>query len=301
MVFSSKGMRGFFQAPIIFGISKLLPKNFINVGIQSIGFVWDRIDSFRGQQTDLLPPFALRMEVNSQFRASSYEAYGREFRNYFITLCNLKKDARVLDVGCGTGIIAATLTEYLNSKGSYDGFDIDKSRINWCSENITANYPNFRFKLINIYNGKYNPDGRKKASTFKFPYQDYSFDLVILSSVFTHMLPGDVENYVTEIRRVMKAGGKSLITYLLVNPTQIVLEKRKLSSLNLQYSFKHYKTISLPEDNSTYEEAVAYNEDYIRRLYIKKGLRIDEPIHYGAWSGRTKFLGKQDIVVATKV
>src|SRR3989338_8368614 len=102
-------------------------------------------------------------------------------------------------------------------------------------------------------------------------------------------------------RRLRKAGGKSLITYLLVNPTQIVLEKRKLSSLNLQYSFKHYKTISLPEDNSTYEEAVAYNEDYIRRLYIKKGLRIDEPIHYGAWSGRTKFLGKQDIVVATKV
>lgn len=294
-------MKSFFLAPIILGISKFLPRNLFNLGLQGIGFVWDGVDSLRGQRTNLLPPFALRMQVNSTFRALSYEEYGKEFLGYFIRFCNLKKNDRVLDVGCGSGILVAPLVNYLNKDGSYEGFDINEKRINWCKKNISSSYPNFHFIVVDLYNGKYNPNGKKSASTFRFPYKGNSFDFVVLSSIFTHMLPRDLENYLSEIARVMKKNGKCLITYLLINPVSNKLQKKKLSSINFKYSFENYKTIELPQNNYTYEEAVAYEEDYIRRLYKKIAFRIDEPIQYGAWSGRKKILSKQDIIIATKV
>lgn len=293
-------MKSFFLGNIVFSIFKFVPKSLINAGIYCIGIVWDKIDSLRNRQFYLVPPFALRMEVNSKFRASSYIEYGKEFLGYFIDFCNLKRNGCVLDVGCGSGILAVSLANYLNKEGSYEGFDINARRINWCKDNISKIYPNFHFKLVNLHNGKYNPKGREKASTFKFSYKDNSFDLVVLSSVFTHMLPNDVENYLGEIARVMKKNGKCLITYLLINPVSNKLQNKKLSSLNFRYSFENYKTIELPQNNYTYEEAVAYEEGYIRRLYKKIAFRIDEPIQYGAWSGRKKFLNKQDIIIATK-
>jgi hypothetical protein len=45
---------------------------------------------------------------------------------------------------------------------------------------------------------------------------------------------------------------------------------------------------------------VAFEENYIRTLYGKYGLRIMEPIHYGSWCGRRNFLSYQDIIVASK-
>ena len=50
-----------------------------------------------------------------------------------------------------------------------------------------------------------------------FPCADNSFDLVFLTSVFTHMFAGDVENYLSEISRVLKPGGKCLITWFLLD------------------------------------------------------------------------------------
>ena len=65
---------------------------------------------------------------------------------------------------------------------------------------------------------------------------------------------------------------------------------------------------SFPHDCGAYrvryreipERAVAYDEGYVRELYLRLGLQIKEPIQYGSWSGRTRFLTGQDIVIACK-
>ena len=48
-----------------------------------------------------------------------------------------------------------------------------------------------------------------KASEYTFPYEDGEFDVVVLTSVFTHMLPDDVAHYLDEIARVLKPGGRA--------------------------------------------------------------------------------------------
>jgi hypothetical protein len=69
----------------------------------------------------------------------------------------------------------------------------------WCQGNISSKYPNFRFQLADVYNTEYNPGGTHRASEYESPYEDESFDFVILTSAFTHMLPEEVSNYLSEI------------------------------------------------------------------------------------------------------
>ena len=45
-----------------------------------------------------------------------------------------------------------------------------------------------------IYNKKYNPAGKCKWSEYGFSFETQSFDSVFLTSVFTHMLPQDMDN-----------------------------------------------------------------------------------------------------------
>lgn len=247
-----------------------------------------------GQRGELTPPKRLRVLIGE---SSGYRDVGNEFFKYFVSLCGLKPDERVLDVGCGVGRLAAPLTQYLSKSGSYEGLDILSEGIDWASKNITPRFPNFHFHLADVYNKRYNSNGRQRASEFKFPFESDSFDFVFLTSVFTHMLPKDIENYLSEITRVMKKNGRCLITFFLINQLSLKLIEEKRSS----FDFKHlapegYRTISLDEP----EAAIAYEEEFVRSLFEQWKLPIEEPIRYGSWSGRKDFLSFQDIIIAKK-
>lgn len=292
--------RKLYQSIII--LINYLPETIVNFGIRSIGVLWDLFDRIHGQYDDFLPPLMIRIRENSNIRANSYKNYGKFFLRYFKSVCKLKKSGRVLDVGCGSGIVAAPLTTYLNHKGKYEGFDINQEIIDWCKNNISPKYPNFNFQIVDVYNGKYNPHGIIDPAKFKFPYKSDYFDIVVLSSVFTHMLPKDLEHYMSEISRVLKRGGKCVISYILIDDTTDRLIKDKLSSVHFKYKFKNYRTINKSDIRGSLEDVVAYDASYLLGIYKKNKLKINMPIYFGYWSGRKiKSLHKQDIIIATKV
>jgi glycosyltransferase involved in cell wall biosynthesis/ubiquinone/menaquinone biosynthesis C-methylase UbiE len=224
-----------------------------------------------------------------------FRTVGEGFKKHFIELGELKRDAKVLDVGCGIGRMAVPLTQYLSRQGEYWGFDIVKDGIDWCAEKITPHFPNFHFHLSDVHNKQYNPNGKYKAIDYKFPYQDSFFDFVFLTSVFTHMLPKDLENYLSEIVRVLKPGGKCFVTYFLLNSESMVLIKQGATSQKFLYEVGDCLTV----DKGNPEYALAYPEISIKNLYQKYGLEINVPIQYGNWCYRKEFLSYQDIVVAT--
>jgi ubiquinone/menaquinone biosynthesis C-methylase UbiE len=139
-----------------------------------------------------------------------FEKIGKEILQTLIEIGGLKPSERVLDVGCGVGRVAIPLTKYLKDNGSYEGFDVVPKEIKWCQKNISPRFPNFNFQLADVYNKAYNPYAKHEASKYKFPYDDDTFDFVFLTSVFTHMLTKDMENYLSEIVRVLKKGGNAL-------------------------------------------------------------------------------------------
>jgi SAM-dependent methyltransferase len=253
----------------------------------------DNLDWLLNWRTDLMPP---KRMITGNERAS-FKIVGEEFFRYFIELCNLQPNVRVLDVGSGAGRMAIPLTKYLNDEGSYEGFDVIPHNVYWCQRKITPKHPNFRFHIADIYNKTYNQEGEYRASTYRFPYEDGSFDFVFLTSVFTHLLPLDLEQYLSEIARALKPNGKCLITYFLLNRESLAnIEASKQSTIAFHYRFENYRI----KNKDIPEEAIAYDEEFIRELYRKYRLRIVEPVHYGAWCGREKHLSFQDIIIADK-
>ena len=254
-------------------------------------FSLDTIDFVAGRSDALSAPRSMMCVGGGNFKK-----IGEEFFRYFTELCELSPSARVLDVGCGTGRMAVVLADYLNKGARYEGFDIVPEAISWCQRKLMPLFPNFNFQLADVRNSYYNPRGRYAAHEYEFPYPAASFDFVFLTSVFTHMLPRELERYFSEITRVMKPGANCLITYFLLNDESRRCLAGRLAKQTLPFEMDGYFT----SDKDSPEEAVGYDEGFVRGLYKKYGLTIVEPVNRGSWCGREKFLSYQDVVIARK-
>lgn len=242
-------------------------------------------------RNDMTPPRSMIFVGGGDF-----EKIGQEFKAHFIELGGLQPEHRVLDVGCGIGRMAVPLTDYLSAEGGYWGFDIVKKGIVWCQENISTKFSNFQFQHSDIYNKFYNAEGTILAKDYRFPFEDEFFDFVFLTSVFTHMLPGDLENYLSEISRVMKPRGKCLITFFVLNRDSESLVQTGRGSQPFKYKLDGCLTV----DETSPEVSIAYKEETIEQLFRKYNLTINRPIQYGSWCGRDSFLSYQDLIIATK-
>lgn len=249
----------------------------------------DMMDGVLGRRDPLTPPRGLSMVGAGEFRQ-----VGQEFLGHFVNLAGLAPDERVLDVGCGIGRMAVPLTGYLSARGSYDGFDIVARGVKWCQQAITPQFPRFRFQHADVRNRTYNPGGRVAPEAFRFPFDDASSDLVFLTSVFTHMLPSEVEHYLGEIARVLAPGGRCLATMFLLNEGSLAKGGRA------QQLFPHQQGVYRIASDRVPENAVAFDEDWALDAFRHAGLAPRLPVHYGAWSGRTEGASYQDIVVADR-
>jgi SAM-dependent methyltransferase len=107
----------------------------------------------------------------------------------------LKKDDYLIDVGCGSGRLAKPLAEYL--EGKYLGIDVVPDLIVYARELVQQ--PDWRFEL---------------AKGLIIPEEDSQADMVCFFSVLTHLLHEESFVYLREAKRVLKPGGKIVLSFL---------------------------------------------------------------------------------------
>jgi SAM-dependent methyltransferase len=172
----------------------------------------DALDSVSGRRDPLIPP----RRMSGYVGPGDFRATGEEFLGHFRELAGLRPEDRVLEMGCGIGRMARVLTGVLRPPGSYDGFDVVASGIAWCQAHYRDTPAPFRFVHADLRNPAYNPDGALRATEYHFPYDDDAFDLVIATSLFTHLLASDAAHYLAEAARVLAPGGRVLSTWYLI-------------------------------------------------------------------------------------
>lgn len=129
-----------------------------------------------------------------------------------------QEDFMVCDLGCGVGYIP-NYTMKNKKKIQYLGIDVISNKINYCRNRFRQG--NYRFKRLNLYSETYNPTGSMRAEFMKIPLPDGSVDSVICHSLFTHLDNEEVaKRYISEILRIMKAGGKLWITFFTDPPNK---------------------------------------------------------------------------------
>ena len=128
-----------------------------------------------GEQTSIAIVLRKIVELNFRKQKSAIKHF-----------LSLSPGERILDVGCGTGEFAP-----LFRVEDYTGVDIDPSNIGYA----TRHYPH-HFEM---------------GDALALPFQDASFSAVLVAGVLHHLSLQDCERMLSEIKRVLKPGGKALI------------------------------------------------------------------------------------------
>jgi SAM-dependent methyltransferase len=241
---------------------------------------------------DLIPPDHLRFVAVRE--PKQWALAGDNFvSEYLIRRGKMKPTDDVLDLGSGNGQKARPLARYLTT-GSYTGLDVLKDCIEWCSE---AYRPLSRFTFIHadIRSSHYNPEGVFTADSYRLPFEDHSFDFIFLSSLFTHLLPPEVENYVREIKRVARRGAHVVITAFLIN--NLSRNRAANGVIGLPYDKGIYRL----RDESNPSSAVGYDEEWLRNLLAANDLPVRE-ITFGNWTRISDLLAAlQDVMISLRI
>ncbi|MGH9408291.1 MAG: class I SAM-dependent methyltransferase [Vicinamibacterales bacterium] len=228
----------------------------------------------------LLPPAHLRIYYYGTSRVGAFVRACDGARIEVLTH-GLRPEHRLLDIGSGIGNLAIGLIDYLC--GGYEGLEIHPEAVSWCQRAITPKHPHFRFHRADVLSGAYNPAGLVPASGYTFPFPDQSFDFIFLASVFTHMLPEAVEQYVREVARLLAPDGVCVASYFLLNDeTRAGIDAGKSF---MSFGVQHSSGLCRLHDSMKPEAAVALEETFIRQIHARNALRIRDIRRGRWWSG----------------
>lgn len=272
---------------MVFLPGQSVPKQVAAIAMDVLGVVVNR--------SELLPPYSMRRligEPDWHLRGESFRSQGRHFTEKLSQDVGLALNTRLLDLGSGCGRIAIPLTKILGPSGLYAGLEPNKAMVRWCERRIASAYQNFEFLNCDLYSELYNPKGTIKPQTFSFPFAHSLFDIVVATSVFTHLTPDATYNYFRECARVLRDGGRMFATFFLLdNGTQ------SPTGLDFRHPLGEMAKVT---DPALPERAIAYSVDWVLGVAASYGIRMVPPVRWGGWTGRKPEYSFQDVLILEK-
>ncbi len=253
----------------------------------------DALDRLKPQRDEVgLPPKTLQRLNGSR----DFDEMGRAIAIDVAACTGMGKGSRVLDVGCGVGRFAIPCAEIIGPGGTYDGIEVVGEAVSWCRRRVTPIHPNIRFHRADVYSHHYNRSGSQQAADYRFPFDEGSFDVIVVTSVFTHLGADATENYLSECARVLDEHGRLFATFFLIDEySRSAIESRKST-----IEFFEAGDGSFVKDHDDPGAAVAHDLDWVTTQVLANGLAIDGEPRWGTWNSRPGATRQQDVLIAEK-
>jgi ubiquinone/menaquinone biosynthesis C-methylase UbiE len=165
---------------------------------------------------------------NMTFKFNGYEkSIARYLRRHPLPI---KEGARVLDGGCGTGLLTLALLRTVEVPVRIAAIDLSGESLNTARKVVMEKFPE---RSSDVWFGQ--------ANLLKLPFPDHSFDLVVTSGALEYC---PLRDGLCELARVLVPGG-----HLLNFPVRPTLAARVLEVL---FQFKSHPTYEIMESTSYY-------------------------------------------------
>lgn len=119
-----------------------------------------------------------------------------QVRDRVLHYAEIASGSRVLDLGCGTGLLAFGAVERVGPDGRVVGVDISAANVGFCKDMAAREGLSQRMDFV-------------VANALALPFPDGSFDVVVCRSVLLYLEAKDAA--VRELARVLKPGGRASI------------------------------------------------------------------------------------------
>lgn len=164
-----------------------------------------------------------RIDLHQRFSTNKYGW----FRWIFDTLQNLPADAKVLELGCGHGLMWKENTDRIPSEWDITLSDLSSGMLDSAWRNLVVTGRNYKFKEIDAQ---------------EIPFEDETFDAVIANHMLYHV--PDRPKAICEIKRVLKTGGHFFATTVGENHLKEITDWfRKIHKSEVWDSFSHLFTL----------------------------------------------------------
>lgn len=165
-----------------------------------------------------------------------FNGYGRSLHQYLRTHpIPLSRNAKILDAGCGTGLLTMALLKALDQPVRITAVDLSGSSI------VTAK------KAVEEKTGRADKVSFTQANVLALPFADKSFDFVVTSGVLEYV---PLREGFGELSRVLKRGG--YILHLPVRPSPVS------RMLEVMFRFKAHHPREVAENTRRYFRVVKH-------------------------------------------
>ncbi len=232
--------------------------------------VKDAIDIVRRRRAPFSPPRRMWPPGVANFGLD-----GREQVNLMIGLGKLSPEARMIEVQCGSGLRARSLTDWLGPGALYDGLDTDPALPVWCDRAYERRL-DFEFH-------------HHAGLDAPLPFDDDSKDFVLMWDVLPGVGHAVVVHLLAEAHRILLPDGCLFISaYLLDGEATTALAEGRA---RIEFADRDVSGSVAPDGTR------AQDEEWLLDRVAEAGFK-NVGIRHGTWAGRSDGRSPFDILVA---